>query len=133
MAAEARSLAGGPATDQPASNETAWALPAAVDRRPVASAELRGVLSDPNLSLAAKGLLALVLCCPPGRRIGRAVLFRACSDPIEVVDRAIGELVRGGWLATVPPSGRATDSRIGGVTRRGGRGPRAAEGGDRRV
>jgi hypothetical protein len=69
-------------------------------------AALRGVLRDPNLSLAAKGALVYVLCQPAGRVVTRAELFASTSDPLGEIDAAIRELVKGGYLAAAKPSRR---------------------------
>ncbi len=90
--------------------------------QPVSPAELHAVFADPGLSFAAKGVLALVLSCPPGAVIGMAELFAQSADPMSQVERAVTELVDGGLLTTTPP-GRATDSSAGGVVF--GRGRRA--------
>ena len=70
------------------------------------SPALRGVLADPNLSLAAKGALVYVLTQPPGRVVTRAELFAATSDSLGEIDAAIRELVRGGYLAAAGPKRR---------------------------
>ncbi len=81
-------------------------------------AELRAVLADPSLSLAAKGVLALVLTRPPGAVITRATLFESNRDPMKVIDAAIKELAQGGFVATVAPAKRSAPRRSGGITLR---------------
>jgi len=90
--------------------------------QPVSVAELRAVLADPGLGFAAKGVLALVLSRPPGAVIGTGELFATSADPMEVIERAVAELVQAGLLATTPP-GRAAGRAAGGVVF--GRGRRA--------
>ena len=90
--------------------------------QPVSPAELHAVFADPGLSFAAKGVLALVLSCPPGAVIGTGELFATSADPMEVIERAVAELVHAGLLATTQP-GRAAGSTAGGVVF--GRGRRA--------
>jgi hypothetical protein len=90
--------------------------------QPITVSELRAVLCDPALSLAAKGVLTLVLSRPPGAVIRTGELFAASADPMETIDSAVGELVHAGLLARTPPC-RAADSTAGGVVF--GRGRRA--------
>ncbi len=78
--------------------------------------ELNGVLADPSLSLAAKGILAFVLTRPAGAVITRAELFESNRDPIKVIDAAIKELAQGGFISTVPPAKRSAPRRSGGIT-----------------
>jgi len=78
-------------------------------------AELRGVLADPSLSLAAKGVLALVLTRPPGAVITRATLFESNRDPMTVIDAAVKELAQRGLVATVAPAKRNAPRRSGGI------------------
>ncbi len=81
------------------------------------------VLCDPGLSFAAKGVLGLVLTCPPGAVIGTGELFAASADPMPLVERAVAELVQAGLLATTPPGRTASSTTAGGVVI--GRGRRA--------
>ncbi len=78
--------------------------------------ELHGVLADPSLSLAAKGILAFVLSRPAGKVVTRAELFESNRDPISVIDKAIKELAQGGFISTVPPAKRSAPRRSGGIT-----------------
>src|SRR6266516_3427519 len=82
----------------------------------IAARQVRGLLAIPELSLAAKGLLALLLCVPPGAVVTRAALYGACGDSIARVDQAIGELTRAGLVTTVPPRKRGQGRANGGVT-----------------
>jgi hypothetical protein len=96
--------------------------------QPITAAELRAVLCDPGLSLAAKGALALVLSRPPGAVIGVGELFATSADPLEVIDSAIDELVHAGLLTGTPPR-RAADGTGGGVVFGRGRRARGKGGG----
>jgi len=78
--------------------------------------ELHGVLADPSLSLAAKGILAFVLTRPPGAVVTRAELFESNRDPLTVIDAAIKELAQGGFISTVAPAKRSAPRRSGGIT-----------------
>jgi hypothetical protein len=91
--------------------------------QPISLAELRGVLADPGLSFAAKGVLALVLSRPPGAVVGPGELFAASADPMEAIEHAVEELVHAGLLATTPPGRAAANGTAGGVVF--GRGRRA--------
>jgi hypothetical protein len=91
--------------------------------QPITVAELRGVLADPGLSFAAKGVLALVLSRPPRAAVSIGELFASCADPMEVVDQALDELVRADLLARTRPGRAAAGSTAGGVVF--GRGRRA--------
>src|SRR6266702_2968546 len=75
-------------------------------------AELRGVLADPTLSLAAKGVLAFVLTRPPGTRVTLALLSSSNPDPDAVIEAALRELARSGLVPTAPPEGRGAVGRI---------------------
>jgi hypothetical protein len=77
--------------------------------------EVVGVLADPNLSLAAKGILAFVLTRPPGAVVTRAELFESNRDTIAVIDAAIKELAQGGFVSTVSPAKRSAPRRSGGI------------------
>jgi hypothetical protein len=72
---------------------------------PIGDASLRRVFEDPALSLAAKGLLAVVLTRPPGARVSQADLFATSSDPLTTIHKAARELARTGLVGTF--SGRA--------------------------
>jgi len=61
-----------------------------------------GVLADPELSFAAKGLLLWALTRPPGQELARVELDQASRDPLHALTDALHNLVRSGWLATVP-------------------------------
>jgi hypothetical protein len=61
---------------------------------------LRRVFADPDLSLAAKGLLAVVLTRPQGARVSAADLFATSSDPMATITKACRELVRAGLVGT---------------------------------
>ncbi len=78
--------------------------------------ELNGVMSDPTLSLAAKGILAFVLTRPAGATVTRAELFASNRDPITAIDKAIKELAQSGVISTVPPAKRSAPRRSGGIT-----------------
>ena len=78
--------------------------------------ELNGVMSDPALSLAAKGILAFTLTRPPGTVVTRAELFESNRDPITAIDKAIKELAQSGFISTVPPAKRSAPRRSGGIT-----------------
>ena len=69
-------------------------------------ASFRALLASPELSYAAKGVLAFVLTRPPGAKVGLAELFAASTDPIEQITKAVRELTRMGLVATRQP-GRA--------------------------
>jgi hypothetical protein len=90
--------------------------------QPITAAELQAVISDPGLSFAAKGVLALVLSRPAGAVIGTGELFAQSTDPMPVVERAVDELFEAGLLASTRP-GRAAGTAAGGVVF--GRGRRA--------
>jgi hypothetical protein len=77
--------------------------------------ELRGVLFDPSLSLAAKGLLKQALMRPPGVVVTRAELFKTNRDQMAAIDSAIGELARTGLVVMVPPRKRSQGRRSGGI------------------
>ncbi len=90
--------------------------------QPISAAELRGVLADPDLSFAAKGVLALVLSRPAGAVIGTGGLFAATADPMPVIERAVAELIHAGLLTATQP-GRPADGTATAVVF--GRGRRA--------
>jgi hypothetical protein len=69
----------------------------------IADPALRAVFEDPDLSLAAKGALAVILTRPPGTRVSREELFASSSDPMAVVAKAVRELACTGLVGTVPP------------------------------
>jgi hypothetical protein len=78
--------------------------------------QVRGLLADPTLSLAAKGLVVLLLTRPPGAVVSRAALYAACGDAMARIDQAISELVAAGLAKTVPPSKRGQVRASGGVS-----------------
>jgi hypothetical protein len=84
--------------------------PVEVSRR-----ELRGVLGDPSLSLAAKGLLHELLLRPLGAVLTRAELFATNRDPMTAIDAAIEELARAGLAVKVKPRKRSQGRCSGGV------------------
>lgn len=67
---------------------------------------LRAVFEDPDLSLAAKGALAVILTRPSGARVSPEYLFSSSSDPMTVVSKAVRELARTGLVGTAK-AGRA--------------------------
>ncbi len=77
--------------------------------------ELRGVLFDPSLSLAAKGLLQQVLMRPPGAVLTRAELFETNRDQMAAIAGAISELARAGLVVEIPPRKRSQGRRSGGI------------------
>ncbi len=77
--------------------------------------ELSAVLADPAVSLAAKGVLWLLLVRPPGAVLTRGELFARNADPMGAIDRAIDELAQAGLVVVVPPAGRGQGRRSGGV------------------
>jgi DNA-binding IscR family transcriptional regulator len=79
------------------------------------SQAFRAVLAAPDLSLAAKGLMAYVVTRPPGVVITKAELFQASSDPMPTIEQATRELVRLGLVGTVPGRGRG-NRQSGGIT-----------------
>ena len=86
-----------------------------MSRRPeVTKRELSAVLFDPAVSLAAKGVLWLLLLRPPGTVLTRGELFARNADPMAAIDQAIDELAQAG-LVVVPPRGRGQGRRSGGV------------------
>ena len=68
---------------------------------------LGGIVADPELSFGAKGLLLWALARPAGHVLTHAELGRASRDPLHVFADALHDLVRSGWLATVPAGQRA--------------------------
>ena len=82
----------------------------------VRAGELAAVLADPELSLAAKGALAIVATRPPGAVVTRAELFRLNSDSISTIDRALKELVSRGLVGNV--AARRRDRSTSGVAAR---------------
>ncbi len=87
-----------------------------MSRRPeVTQRELSAVLGDPAVSLAAKGVLWLLLVRPPGTVLTRGELFARNADPMGAIDRAIDELARAGLVVKVPPRKRSQGRRSGGV------------------
>ncbi len=87
-----------------------------MSRQPeVTRRELSAVLADPAVSLAAKGVLWLLLVRPPGTVLTRGELFARNADPMGAIDQAIDELARAGLAVVVPPKGRGQGRRSGGV------------------
>jgi len=87
-----------------------------VSRRPeVTQRELSALLFDPAVSLAAKGVLWLLLVRPPGAVLTRGELFERNADPMGAIDAAITELARCGLVVVVRPKGRGQGRRSGGV------------------
>jgi hypothetical protein len=76
----------------------------------LSDASLRALLASPELSYAAKGVLAFVLTRPPGARVGLAELFAASADPMEQITKAVRELARAGLVATVAAGRNTTHS-----------------------
>jgi hypothetical protein len=66
----------------------------------------RSVLAHPDLSLAAKGLLAYIVTRPPGAVLTKAELFQASSDSMTAIEQAARELVRKGLVGSVAGRGR---------------------------
>jgi hypothetical protein len=64
-------------------------------------ATLRGLLADPELSLAAKAALVYAATRPAGHVLSRAELLELGRDPRWQVDAALAELVEDGWLDPV--------------------------------
>ncbi len=85
------------------------------DRPQVTRRELSAVLADPAVSLAAKGVLWLLLVRPPGTVLTRGELFARNADRMAAIDAAIGELAGAGLVVVVPPAGRGQGRRSGGV------------------
>lgn len=69
----------------------------------IADPSLRAVFEDPDLSLAAKGALALILTRPPGARVSPEYLFSSSNDPMTVITKAVRELARTGLVGTAKP------------------------------
>jgi hypothetical protein len=69
----------------------------------LSDASLRALLASPDLSFAAKGVLAFVLTRPPGARVGLAALFAASTDRMETITAAVRELSRMGLVASLKP------------------------------
>jgi hypothetical protein len=75
---------------------------------------LRALFEHPDLSLAAKGALAVILTRPSGARVSPEYLFSSSGDPMTVVSKAVPELARTGLVGTARPaagSGRADGHR----------------------
>jgi hypothetical protein len=60
---------------------------------------LAGIAGDPELSLAAKGVLLIALSHPTGRPLTRAELLAHGHEARWQVDAALAELVETRWLA----------------------------------
>ena len=77
-------------------------------KRPIRATDI--VCDDPGLSLAAKGMFALVGLVGPGCTL--ADLSERTTDPPEFIAMVLDELPQAGYLnvtderITVPPSGR---------------------------
>ncbi len=67
-------------------------------RPPTAPVELAGIAGDPELSLAAKGVLLVAVARPPGRPLTRAELLTHGREVRWQVDAALAELVETRWL-----------------------------------
>jgi hypothetical protein len=67
---------------------------------------LRALFEHPDLSLAAKGALAVILIRPSGARVSPKYLFSPSGDPMTVVSKAVRELARTGLVGTAK-AGRA--------------------------
>jgi hypothetical protein len=64
-------------------------------------ATLRGLLTTPELSLAAKAVLVYAATRPTGHVLSRAELLELGRDPRWQVDAALAELVDDDWLDPV--------------------------------
>ena len=62
---------------------------------------LAGIAGDPELSLAAKGVLMVALSHPADRSLTRAELLERGHEARWQVDAALAELVETRWLAPV--------------------------------
>ena len=67
-------------------------------RPPTAPVELAGIAGDPELSLAAKGVLLVAITRPPGQPLARAELLTHGREVRWQVDAALAELVETRWL-----------------------------------
>jgi hypothetical protein len=67
-------------------------------RPPTAPVELAGIAGDPELSLAAKGVLLVALTRPFGRPLTRGELLERGREVRWQVDAALAELVETRWL-----------------------------------
>jgi hypothetical protein len=74
----------------------------------IGARQARVVFTSPELSLAAKGLLAMLLLHPAG--LARQAIFAASSDAMPVIDQAVSELVAAGLVERVPASTSASTS-----------------------
>jgi hypothetical protein len=72
-------------------------------RPPTAPLELAGIAGDPELSLAAKGVLLVALSRSPGRPLARAELLAHGREVRWQVDAALAELVETRWLQPAGP------------------------------
>ena len=70
-------------------------------RPPTAPLELAGIAGDPELSLAAKGVLLIALSHPADRPVTRAELLTHGHEARWQVDAALAELVETRWLAPI--------------------------------
>lgn len=66
------------------------------------------LLADPDLSLKAKGLYALMYSKPDGWQFYESALVRESRDGKDAVGSALDELVKAGWLRRC--GGRADDT-----------------------
>jgi hypothetical protein len=62
---------------------------------------LAGIAGDPELSLAAKGVLLVALSHPTDRPVTRAELLAHSHEARWQVDAALAELVETRWLAPI--------------------------------
>jgi hypothetical protein len=67
-------------------------------RPPTAPVELAGIAGDPELSLAAKGVLLVALTRAFGRPLTRGELLERGREVRWQVDAALAELVETRWL-----------------------------------
>jgi hypothetical protein len=79
------------------------------------SPAFRSLLADPDLSLAAKGLLSYVITRPPGAVITKAELFQSSSDSLPTIEAAMRELVSKGLVGNVSGRGRG-NRQSGGIS-----------------
>jgi hypothetical protein len=70
-------------------------------RPPTAPVELAGIAGDPELSLAAKGVLLVALTRPFGRPLPRGELLERGREVRWQVDAALAELVETRWLVPI--------------------------------
>ena len=70
-------------------------------RLPLTPLALAGIAGDPELSLAAKGVLIVALSHPTNRPLTRAELLERGHEARWQVDAALAELVETRWLAPI--------------------------------